>query len=135
MPQGVTQLVEGEPLVFELNSPLDKAYVQVDYYSLDGGVVHMLPSPRIRNNWVEADHVTILGDLGEWIVAAPFGTELVTVLVTPRNLFKTRRTEIENRTDYLRAVQQQLVHIGRQYGKNKIFSDFLLVKTKKKNAP
>ncbi|MEN8762967.1 MAG: serine/threonine-protein kinase [Thiogranum sp.] len=130
---GANELVEGEPLVVEIKTPSYESYVNVDYYSLDGGVVHMIPGPRARNNQAPPDYAATIGDLGEWIVSEPFGEEMVAVLMTPEPLFEQLREEYENKTEYLAAVQEQLERIARKSGKDKITADFVMINTKPKS--
>ncbi|MEN8801796.1 MAG: serine/threonine-protein kinase, partial [Thiogranum sp.] len=130
---GANELVEGEPLVVEIKTPSYESYVNVDYYSLDGGVVHMIPGPRARNNQAPPDYAATIGDLGEWTVSEPFGEEMVAVLMTPEPLFEQLREEYENKTEYLAAVQEQLERIARKSGKDKITADFVMINTKPKS--
>lgn len=39
------QLVEGDPLVVSITTPPFEAYATVDYFALDGSVLHMVPGP------------------------------------------------------------------------------------------
>jgi serine/threonine protein kinase len=130
---GANELVEGEPLVVEIKTPSYESYVNVDYYSLDGGVVHMIPGPRARNNQAPPDYAATIGDLGEWTVSEPFGEEMVAVLMTPEPLFEQLREEYETKTEYLAAVQEQLERIARKSGKDKITADFVMINTKPKS--
>jgi serine/threonine protein kinase len=127
------QFTEGEPLVVEITTPAYDTFVNVDYYSLDGGVVHMIPGPRAENNQAPASYRAVIGDLGEWTVSEPFGKELVTVLFTPHPLFNKVRAEYDNRDDYLAAVRQQLERIADISGKDKITADFVIIETKSKS--
>lgn len=40
------RLTEGSPLIIDLMTPAFDSYVNVDYYMLDGSVVHLLPNAR-----------------------------------------------------------------------------------------
>jgi len=127
------ELIEGEPLVVEIKTPAYESYVNVDYYSLDGGVVHMIPGPRARDNQAPPNYAATIGDLGEWTVSEPFGEEMIAVLMTPEPLFDQLRDEYENKTEYLAAVQQQLERIAKKSGKDKITAEFVLINTKPKS--
>jgi hypothetical protein len=127
------ELIEGEPLVVEIKTPSYESYVNVDYYSLDGGVVHMIPGPRARDNQAPPDYAATIGDLGEWTVSEPFGEEMVAVLMTPEPLFEQLRDEYETKTAYLSAVQEQLERIAKKSGKDKITADFVMINTKPKS--
>jgi len=127
------ELIEGEPLVVEIKTPSYESYVNVDYYSLDGGVVHMIPGPRARDNQAPPNYAATIGDLGEWTISEPFGEEMVAVLMTPEPLFEQLRDEYETKTAYLTAVQEQLERIAKKSGKDKITADFVMINTKPKS--
>jgi hypothetical protein len=124
---------EGDPLVVKLTTPDYESYVNIDYYSLDGGVVHMVPGPRARDNQAPANYTATIGDLGEWTISEPFGTEMVTVVLTPQPLFETPRDEYEAGSDYLAAVREQLDRITKKSGKDKVAVDFVMIDTQPKS--
>jgi predicted Ser/Thr protein kinase len=124
------ELTEGDPLVVKITTPPYESYVNLDYYSLDGGVVHMVPGPRIEANQAPPNYVATVGDLGEWTIAEPFGTELVAILNTPKPLFDQPRDEVEQGSDYLVALRDRLEQLGRQAGRDKITADFVMINTK-----
>ncbi len=124
---------EGDTLVVNLTTPDYESYVNIDYHSLDGSVVHMVPGPRARDNQAPANYDATIGDLGEWTVSEPFGTEMVTVVLTPQPLFETLRVEIETGSEYLAAVREQLDRITKKSGKDKIAVDFVMIDTKSKS--
>ncbi len=130
---GTAEFSEGDPLIVKITTPPYDTYVNIDYYSLDGRVVHMLPSPGAQGNQAPANYSATLGDLGEWIIAEPFGTEMVTVLVTPRPLFTTSRDEHESGSEYLAAVEAQLALMAKESGKDRLTADFVLISTKPKS--
>jgi hypothetical protein len=124
------ELTEGDPLVVKITTPAYESYVNLDYYSLDGGVVHMVPGPRIESNQAPPNYTATIGDLGEWIIAEPFGTELVAVLNTPKPLFDQPRDEVEKGADYLVALRKRLEQLARESGSKKITADFVMINTK-----
>jgi type II secretory pathway predicted ATPase ExeA len=124
---------EGEMLVVKIATPDYESYVNIDYHSLDGSVVHMVPGPRARDNQAPANYKATIGDLGEWTISEPFGTEMVTVVLTPQPLFETLRVEIETDFEYLAAVREQLDRITKKSGKNRIAVDFVMIDTKSKS--
>ncbi|MFA7387920.1 MAG: protein kinase [Thiohalobacteraceae bacterium] len=127
-------IFEGEPLVVDISTPAYESYVNVDYYALDGTVVHMVPNPHLRNNQAPANYRATLGDLGEWKASAPFGSEMVVLLITPRPLFDVQRGEYENERDYLAALDQRLERIAKESGKQQVAADFVMIDTKPKPA-
>lgn len=124
--------VAGEPLIVKITTPAHEAYVYVDYYSLDGQVTHLLPSPRLKANQAPANYTAVLGDLGEWIVSEPYGTELVVIATSPEPVFKKLRKESEKANDYLNDLSRQLKRIARQSSQDGVATDFLAITTKAK---
>jgi hypothetical protein len=124
------ELTEGDPLIVRITTPPYESYVNLDYYSLDGGVVHMVPGPRIEGNQAPPSYAATIGDLGEWIIAKPFGTELVVVLTTPKPLFDQPREEVEKGADYLVALRDRLEQLGRNPAREKITADFVMINTR-----
>jgi serine/threonine protein kinase len=127
------ELTEGDPLVVEIRTPSYQSYVNVDYYSLDGGVVHMIPGPRAMDNQAPPNYAATIGDLGEWTVSEPFGEEMVAVVMTPEPLFDQLRDEYEDKDEYLAAVQERLEFISKKSGKETITADFVMIHTKPKS--
>lgn len=125
-----TELLEGDYLVLDVTTPAYDSYVNVDYFSFDGSVLHMVPSPRARANQAPPNHAATIGSGGNWVVAKPFGTDLIVLLVTPAPLFNAMRPEAESAGDYLHAVDKQLKQIAAKHGRDKILVDFLQVTTK-----
>jgi predicted Ser/Thr protein kinase len=124
------ELTEGDPLIVKITTPPYESYVNLDYYSLDGGVVHMVPGPRVEGNQAPPSYAATIGDLGEWIIAGPFGTELVAVLTTPKPLFDQPREEVEKGADYLVALRDRLDQLGRDSARDKITADFVMINTR-----
>ena len=127
------ELTEGDPLVVEIRTPSYQSYVNVDYYSLDGGVVHMIPGPRAKDNQAPPNYAATIGDLGEWTVSEPFGEEMIAVVMTPEPLFDQLRDEYEDKDQYLTAVQERLEFISKRSGKETITADFVMIHTKPKS--
>jgi hypothetical protein len=127
------QLTEGDPLVVDIATPAFDSYVNLDYYQLDGSVVHMVPSPRAKDNQAPPNYAAAVGTRGNWVIAKPFGSEMVVLLITPVQLFDGLRPEVEARGDYLKAVQKRLKQIASTYGEDKILVDMVQISTKPKS--
>ncbi|RDK06019.1 serine/threonine-protein kinase [Cupriavidus lacunae] len=125
-----TQLTEGSPMVLDLRTPAQDSYVYVDYFAADGKVAHMVPSTHIPANQAPSGYSATIGDSGDWVVSAPFGTELVVLLTTPAPLFVGRRAEVESRQDYLRALEKPLAQMARTYGRDHISADLVQISTR-----
>ncbi|MFT4069946.1 protein kinase domain-containing protein [Paraburkholderia sp.] len=123
-------LTEGDALVVDLSTPGFDSYVNVDYYQLDGSVVHMVPSPRVKDNQAPPNYSATIGSAGDWVIAKPFGAEMVVLLITPVQLFDKPRPESEARADYLRALDARLTQIGGKYGQDHIVADFAPITTR-----
>ncbi|MFL9868208.1 protein kinase [Paraburkholderia fungorum] len=124
------QLSEGDPLVVDVTTPGYDSYVNLDYYQLDGSVVHMVPSPRAKDNQAPPHYAATIGSGGDWIISKPFGAEMVVLLITPAQLFDKPRPESESRADYLRALDTRLAQIAGKYGQDHIVADFAPITTK-----
>jgi eukaryotic-like serine/threonine-protein kinase len=124
------QLSEGDSLVVDVTTPAYDSYVNLDYYQLDGNVVHMVPSPRAKDNQAPPRYAATVGSAGDWVISKPFGSEMVVLLITPAPLFDKPRPESESRADYLRALDARLAQIGGKYGQERIVADFAPITTK-----
>ncbi|MFM0501333.1 serine/threonine protein kinase [Paraburkholderia caffeinilytica] len=123
-------LSEGDSLVVDVTTPAYDSYVNLDYYQLDGSVVHMVPSPRAKDNQAPPHYAATIGSAGDWIISKPFGSEMVVLLITPAQLFDKPRPESESRADYLRALDARLAQIAGKYGQDHIVADFAPITTK-----
>jgi hypothetical protein len=131
-PGATAELREGDALMVDITSPGYESYVTVDYFVLDGSVVHLLPSLRARDNLAPARYTATIGSLGDWVIGKPFGTEMVVLLATPVQLFDSLRPETEPAADYLRALERQLTLISSRHGPDKIAVDFVQIATRAK---
>ena len=123
-------LTEGDPLLVDVTTPPYDTWVHVDYFVRDGGVAHLLPSVRARDNQAPPSYSATIGGLGNWIIGKPFGAELIVLLTTPAPLFQGLRPEYETTADYLRAVDKQLRQFSAHYGPDRILVDFVQINTK-----
>jgi hypothetical protein len=126
------ELREGDSLIVDITTPGFESYVSIDYYVLDGSVIHLVPSPRAKDNQAPANYSATVGSVGNWVVAKPFGSELIVLLTTPVPLFDAIRPEHESRGDYLRAVEKRLTQLATKYGPERLTADFVQVTTRPK---
>ncbi|WP_282609180.1 serine/threonine protein kinase [Pelagibius sp. Alg239-R121] len=124
--------VENENLVVDLRLPSFESYVYVDYYSIDGGVLHMLPNQTYPENLGAPDIDVALGDedsARNWSIAAPFGTEMVVVLTSPQPLFENDREEVEFANRYLPDLRKQLEQVERGSNGSRLSADIFFITT------
>ena len=125
----VTQLTEGQPLVVDIKSPPYETWINIDYFQLDGSVVHLRPNARAKDNQAPPDYTASIGQSGDWIVGKPFGAEMIVLLATPAPLFDTPRPDSESRGDYLRALGARLHELELKFGRDKIAVDLVQIDT------
>ena len=111
-PPEETLLKGGQDLVFDITAPDFPAHLQVDYFTSDGNVIHLLPNPLETGSRVVSGAVRRLGERGGggrfWTIGPPFGHELITVIASPAPLFASPRPEAESVASYLPALKQAL---------------------------
>jgi hypothetical protein len=130
--KAANQLVEGDTLMVDVTTPNFESYVTVDYFVLDGSVVHLLPNLRARENLAPARYTATVGSLGNWVIGKPFGNELLVIIATPVPPFNGLRPEAESGADYLRALDRQLAQISKARGIGAVAVDFLQISTRAK---
>jgi eukaryotic-like serine/threonine-protein kinase len=127
-----TRLTEGDPLIVTLMTPAFDSYVNVDYFTLDGSAVHLLPNSHARDNQAPPGYTATLGSGGDWIVGKPFGSEMIVLMVTPAPLFDTPRPDEEAQGDYLRALDKRLAALASKYGRERVAVDIYPITTQAK---
>jgi eukaryotic-like serine/threonine-protein kinase len=107
-----TPLHNGDPLILDITGPPHTTLLQVDYYTADGNVVHLLPNPADADTRLEAASARRLGErVGSgrfWSVGPPFGSELVLAVASISPLFSVPRPEIEPASAYLSALKEAI---------------------------
>jgi eukaryotic-like serine/threonine-protein kinase len=124
-----THLTEGDPLIVNLMTPAFDSYVNVDYFTLDGSAVHLLPNSRSRDNQAPPSYTATLGSGGDWVVGKPFGSEMIALMVTPAPLFDTPRPDGEAKAEYLRALDKRLAALASRYGRERVAVDIYQITT------
>ena len=121
-----------ERLVLDLKAPAANAYIYVDYFDLDGNVVHLLPSEAVPGNRMRGNAGRVLGEgpgNGEWVVGGPLGTELIVALAAPEKLFAAQRKDVESAAVYLKELERRFALIREKYKGDRIAADILFVTT------
>jgi hypothetical protein len=102
--------VEGETLMVYI-LPEKNAYLQVDYYQVDGKVVHLLPNVG-ENNFVEGGKPYIIGKSKsgkyKFVVGAPFGEELLVVLASQNPIKVVTQKIVEPANPYIQRLARSL---------------------------
>lgn len=105
-------LAAGQDLVLDLRSAEAAGAVQVDYFMVDGGVVHLLPNPSEPAAALDAGATRRLGERNGktrfWTIGPPFGRELILVLTSASPLFPAPRPETEPAAAYLEELKRAL---------------------------
>jgi len=120
-------LAAGDTLMVDVATPDYQSYVSVDYFVLDGNVVHLLPNAAARENLAPPRYTATIGSLGNWVIGPPFGTEMLVLVATSVPLFDGVRPDAEPGPAYLRALDERLAAIARAHGA--IAVDFLPITT------
>lgn len=123
-------LTEGDSLMVDITTAGAESFATVDYFEADGNVVHLLPNAKARDNRAPARYTATIGSLGNWMIAPPFGNEIVALVTTPAILFDTPRPEVEPGAEYLRAMAQRLARPRTGAGAGEIAVDFVQISTR-----
>ncbi len=102
---------EGERLVLTLTAPDLNSHLYVDYFMIDGSVVHQFPvtaSQQERQPPFKDFHLGEGGGARQWQVAPPFGSEMLVAIAAQDPLFDAPRPEMDASKDYLPALTQAL---------------------------
>jgi len=106
-------LVEGDRLVLEASSDsAELNHLYIDYFTLDGNVVHLLSDSSEQANQIPRGQTVVLGEEGDierWDIAPPFGQELITIVSSSKPLFEARDSiEAEDAARYLDLLNERI---------------------------
>ncbi len=105
----------GDLMVFEIRTAAATRHVYLDYYQLDGNVVHILPAPDAYAKPLTGGSTLTIGNEetgARFEVLAPFGRELIVLIASPVPLFDAARREFEDAGQYLSALQAGLEKVN-----------------------
>ncbi|WP_204251233.1 DUF4384 domain-containing protein, partial [Elioraea rosea] len=112
LPGGRRRLVLGDLLTVNLAMPAFAAYLRVSYFTHDGEVVHLHPTPADPARTFGPRVRVSLGDPASggprWEIGPPYGTEMIVALASERPLFSSSRPEAEQSDAYLSALAEAL---------------------------
>lgn len=92
------RFIEGEQIIVKLQQANYDGYLYVDYYSVEGQVIHLYPNAMVpgSDRQLRAGEQFNVGESGRtWFIGPPFGQELITVIASPTPLFAGARPEFE----------------------------------------
>lgn len=101
---------EGENLVLHVESE-SSVFLRIDYYQADGKIVRLLPNPLMSNRVVAEWRFTLGGDgnVFQFKVAPPFGTEMLTVVASQHPIDMEAETSTEELNDsYVDQLSRRL---------------------------
>ena len=127
---GSPQLRERDPIRIEVRGPAYPINLRIDYFSLDGQVLHLTPdasnpAPKLaagatRQFWQSASGQP-------WIAGgAPFGTELICVIATAVPVDLGSRAQVEQAVDYLRDLRRVLSQASAPSGQPHVLATLLV---------
>jgi hypothetical protein len=110
---GGTRLRQGELTELAIQAPPHAVQLRIDYFSMDGQVLHLAPSTELPAAQLAAGTTGVFGRNGrgrDWIAGgAPFGTEVIAAFATPTALsLGVPRPPAEKALDYLRDLKRAL---------------------------
>ena len=109
---GKTTLHDGELITVAQKMPGYTGYLETDYFSNDGTVLHLYPTPTDTEKMLAAGGTQVLGDPAhggaDWQVSAPYGTDMIIAIASTTPLFANARPQDENASDYLPALRAAL---------------------------
>jgi eukaryotic-like serine/threonine-protein kinase len=112
MAGGSTTLHDGDLITINQTMPGFSGYLQTDYFSNDGTVLHLYPTPTDAAQQYAAGATKTLGDPthggATWQVSAPYGTDLIIAIASSQPLFTALRPQDEDASDYLPALRTAL---------------------------
>jgi tetratricopeptide (TPR) repeat protein len=107
---GSSQLRESDPIKLEVKAPAYAIDLLIDYFSVDGQVLHLIPAGGEAIPRMAARETRLFGSVNGQIWkagGAPFGTELISVIGTPVLLdLGSSRPQVEPAADYLRDLKR-----------------------------
>ncbi len=107
---GTTRLRQGDPIALDVRGPDYPTSLRIDYFALDGQVLHLKPEKGEAPPSLAAGSARRFGNSAngdDWQAGGePFGIELIAVVATPVPLQLGNRPRIEEAASYLRDLKQ-----------------------------
>ncbi|WP_109110292.1 serine/threonine-protein kinase [Azospirillum sp. TSO35-2] len=107
---------KGDKLEVNVTAGATGGYLTVDYFDIEGNVIHMLPMPLRRDNRLALGDSAKSITLGVaksssdrvYTITPPYGPAMILALVTRDPLFAAERPEVEPAGGYLAALRAAL---------------------------
>ena len=107
---GSSALRHGDRIELAVRAPAHSVNLRIDYFSLDGKVLHLLPNANEPTVQVAAGASRVFGH--DWIAGgAPFGTEMIGVIASAAPISLPPRPTTEPALGYLRDLKQVLTRL------------------------
>lgn len=107
---GNSALKHGDRIELAVRAPAHSVNLRIDYFSLDGKVLHLLPNADEPTVQLSAGASRVFGH--DWIAGgAPFGTEIIGVIASAAPIPLAPRPATEPALGYLRDVKQALARL------------------------
>ena len=125
------RFIEGERVMVKLQQANFDGYLYVDYYTVDGTVLHLYPNRREPESGrlVVGAEQFLVGEKAPWEIGPPFGQELITVIASPVPLYTSERPEIEQASVYVPRLREML---DANQAADRLSADFLFMQTEPK---
>ena len=123
------RFIEREKVTIKVTQANYDGYLYVDYYFVDGNMAHIFPHPNEPESGrlVKAGETLVIGNTPEgWIVGAPFGQELITVISSPTPLYDGALPTFDKAEDYLPKLRQM---VDANRGNTKLVATYLFMQT------
>jgi hypothetical protein len=127
------RFVKDEQVIVKLIQANHDGYLYVDYYTVEGQVIHLFPNQREPHSGqlISASQQLDVGQSGVqgggWItVDAPFGQELISVISSAKPLYEGLRPDSEAANAYLPLLKQA---VTANRADDKFVADFMTIQT------
>ncbi len=113
---GVRRLHKDQDIVPQVTMPDFPGWLQLDYFSSDGGLAHLHPTALGPARQDAARAIVTFGGTPQerWQVDAPFGTDMIVAIASSAPLFNAPRPADESAADYLQALRAALADATRK---------------------
>ncbi len=113
---GARRLRKDDDIVPQVVMPDFAGWLELDYFSSDGGLAHLHPTALGPARQEAAGALVRFGDTARerWQVDAPFGTDMVVAIASSAPLFTSPRPADETADAYLQALRTALADAARK---------------------